>query len=913
MTDMLCREGVLRILRTTSVLILAAGCSEADISGSHGAAPPSPLNISNSRAGLVAFRDVANSIASPPAVTTHAAHVVASASDPGSVAYVSVTAQTFPAGITAVVTNLRSHTQLSASMVDGGLDPVPLPAIDGDSVQIAIESTGSSIIGTIANVVPKRQPPHVVRTIPDRGKTGVPLNKIIEIIFSEPVSPASLSSSIELLKGNERVEGSLGILDGVTAAVVFTPASVLEANTEYQLVVTAGVRDLDGDSVDSTVTIPFTTGTTIAGAIASLDMIPEFVDVRVGNQFQFAVIAKDANGVEITGLPITWFGIDTLVVAMTNAGLVTARAEGSSLVWAQVGQYFALSSVNVSNSITAAASVRLSADSVTVDPGGTLAIAAVVRDVNGNFVEERFVKWTSTNPAIGTVAASPNNGQPPPVGSGELVTAPRSSLYWAQISGMAKGAMKVVATVDGVSDTVAVTVVSAPPVIGLAMSADTSTLLMHASTLLSALSVNSGGGRTPIPGADVQWESSNTQVLTVDAGVLATGGSPGSATITAHWSGFSATAHITVLQIQFSTLSPGRTHNCATTTNNETYCWGADDFGQLGKPGITFPAFTRAATVYYPTPTRVNALALIAVSAGGYHSCGLTAGGAAYCWGYGGEGSLGTGKFDDSWSPMPVVGGESFSEIDAGTRHTCALTATGAAYCWGSNAQGQLGARPDRAPSATPLAVGGGIVFASLSSGGTHTCGLRADGAAYCWGDNAGGQLGVGGNNVTTSPTPLPVAGGLAFASISAGESHSCGVTTDAALYCWGWNFDGQLGNGATQTASWAPVRVASNLTFTAVAAGGSHTCAIAVGGAAYCWGRNDNAQLGIGPSTQESIATPQRVGTDLIFDKLSAGRGHTCGRGADTWYCWGDNESGVLGFGSTTDSGSPVKVLGQH
>jgi alpha-tubulin suppressor-like RCC1 family protein len=904
---MMCGQRVARVLRTASALFFAAGCSQ-DISGSHAAAPPSPLNVSNTHPS----RDIAGTTPSA-GNTSHAAFRVASASDPGSVAYVSLAPQTYPAGTTAVVTNLRSHAQVSAPMIDGGLDPVPVPALDGDSVEIAIASTAGAVIATLSNVVPKRQPPHVVRTIPGRGKTGVPLNKIMEIIFSEPVSQASLSSSsIELLNGNERVEGTVETLAGVTAAVVFQPTSPLKANTEYQLAVTPGVRDLDGDALDSTVTIPFTTGTTLTGSVESLSMIPRFIDVRVGDQIQLVAFASDANGVELTGLPVTWYCADTLVATITSTGLVTARGEGIADVLAQVGNYLIAGSVFVSNSISPAASVTLSADSATVDPGGSVDIAAIVKDAGGNFLARRLVSWTSTNAAIATVTVAANNAQSPPPGSGELVSAPRIALYWARVSGVAKGTTRIVATVDGVSDTVALTVVAAPPIVGLALSADTATLLMHANTLLSALSVNSGGGRTPIQGVDVQWESSNTQVVTVDAGVLGTGGSPGTATITAHWNGFSASARVTVFEVQFSTLSAGQTHTCAIATNNQTYCWGADDFGQVGRPALTFGSFTLVAQVHYPTPTRlVNAPALGSVSAGGFHSCGITTTGAAYCWGYGAGGALGSGKFEDSWSPVPVVGGLNFTQVDAGAWHTCALTATGAAYCWGSNTQGQLGARSDPAPSATPIAVSGGLAFTSLSAGGTHTCGLTADGTAYCWGDNAGGQLGFG-NTVTTSPVPVPVSGALAFASISAGVSHTCGVTRDAALYCWGWNFDGQLGNGATQTASWTPVRVSSGLSFTSVAAGGSHTCAIAVGGAAYCWGRNDQSQLGIGTSSEAPFATPQRVATDLIYDKLSTGRDHTCASAAGVWYCWGDNESGILGSGSLTNSSSPIKVLGQ-
>src|SRR5438876_2085347 len=195
-----------------------------------------------------------------------------------------------------------------------------------------------------------------------------------------------------------------------------------------------------------------------------------------------------------------------------------------------------------------------------------------------------------------------------------------------------------------------------------------------------------------------------------------------------------------------------------------------------------------------------------------------------------------------------TVDGVTFTAVSTGVNHTCALTPAGAAYCWGWGGDGQLGTgfrRPAPAPltaAETPVAVAGGHAFVAIAAGYQHSCAVTAGGEAYCWGDNSSGQLGDGSN--TNRLLPVPVTGGLQFASITVGELHSCGRTNANGVYCWGNNSWGQLGDSSGRSST-SPVRVAGGRLFRTVRAGFQHTCGVTIGDAAFCWGDNEYSQLG--------------------------------------------------------------------
>ena len=358
--------------------------------------------------------------------------------------------------------------------------------------------------------------------------------------------------------------------------------------------------------------------------------------------------------------------------------------------------------------------------------------------------------------------------------------------------------------------------------------------------------------------------------------------------------------------LPLAVISAGFRHTCAVVSDGQAYCWGLNNWGQLGDGN---------GGIGSAIPVPVNGeLAFQSISAGGFHTCGLTVGGAAHCWGENSSGQLGDDNFGtNSDLPVAVVEGHAFESISAGRLHTCALTALGAAYCWGNNSSGSLGDGNGGVgnDSDIPVPVLGGLAFESISAGDFHTCGVAIDGNAYCWGFNDTGQLGKGDSGFTTgSDVPVLVAGELSFEAISGGNRHSCGVANGGEGFCWGENDFGELGDGSAGTDSDTPVPVVGVLSFGSIGAGSLHSSGMTVGGAAYCWGNNNNGQRGDGIALTP-VDAPVPVAGELVFDSIDVGRHHTCGvTTLGEAYCWGLNADGELGDGNApTDSNIPVPV----
>jgi alpha-tubulin suppressor-like RCC1 family protein len=520
------------------------------------------------------------------------------------IVYVSLPPGSLPNGEQVTIRNRRSRASDVLVMLNGGFDPFAVGAVVGDTLDLEFRVAGSVTPVYASNVVPLRRGPVVVRTDPPPKKRDVPLNAVMLVVFSEPISVSALSgSSVQVLLGGVPVAGTLRFADSEQLALTFTPDEPLAAGTDYTILVTQAIQDLDGEALAEEFRVDFTTATTSA-----------------------------------TGV----------------------------------------------------------------------------------------------------------------------------------------------------------------------------------------------------------------------------------------WSHVSAGSH----------------HTCAVTTNGSLYCWGSNFSGALGT----------GSTSNTPFPTRVaGGLSFTQVSAGAGRSCGLTTGGATYCWGE----YYDLGESPPRLIPTLVAGGPAFAQLSVGGGvvfgFVSAVATSGVAYCWGRT--GCWGY--PMLVSDTPYASTNGLIYAQVSAGGSHACGVTTDNRAYCWGNNFGGQFGDGTTHVVGPSPETAVAGDLKFAQVSAGGGHTCGVTMDNVAYCWGGGHGGSLGDGTTEQRL-TPTPVAGNLRFAQVSAGGDHTCGITTDHVAYCWGTNRReypAQGHLGDGTTEHRLTPTPVAGGLRFTQVSAGGDHTCGITTDgSLYCWGFNWSGQLG-----------------
>ena len=295
------------------------------------------------------------------------------------------------------------------------------------------------------------------------------------------------------------------------------------------------------------------------------------------------------------------------------------------------------------------------------------------------------------------------------------------------------------------------------------------------------------------------------------------------------------------------------------------------------------------------------------IAAGGAHTCALEEDGALRCWGMNDQGQLARGAFGNaSAAEAAVAPPRAFARVTAGVFHGCGLDQDGRAFCWGENASGQLGDGTMVARN-SPVAVSGGLRFTRIEAGNAHTCALDQSRAAWCWGENFSGQLGDGSRSGRTAP--VRVAGGRTFADLAAGWTHTCGITASREAWCWGGNSFGQVGDG-TVTDRTSPTRVSGDGAYLKLETGSAHTCAISTDQRVSCWGQNSSGQLGDG-STQDR-ASPVRVSGLDAASGLAAGGVHTCALEASgSVRCWGQNRFGQLGDGTVQARLTPVVVIG--
>ena len=311
----------------------------------------------------------------------------------------------------------------------------------------------------------------------------------------------------------------------------------------------------------------------------------------------------------------------------------------------------------------------------------------------------------------------------------------------------------------------------------------------------------------------------------------------------------------------FRVIEGGQSHTCGITAEDAVFCWGRNLEGQLG---ASDPTVAPAAV-----PILIEPLRLTTLSAGELSTCGVLDGGEAVCWG---RGSPSLRQFADG-----VV------EVAAGN-FTCARGPSGNVRC-------------DDGAGSSPTEILGTAEVRHLAVGGL-ACGTDGAGIPFCW--------------ARSETVASAIAGAPPLSSVSAGGGHACGVDADGLVWCWGENSSGQLGDATTAARADArPVQPISPMTFRAVSAGASHTCAIRTDGDTYCWGAGGLAQLGRGVPTVNTTRPLVAVEADVQFSAISAGGDQTCGiTGEGEAWCWGANESGQSGSGDFELVPAPRRIV---
>ncbi|TVQ87753.1 MAG: hypothetical protein EA397_17835 [Deltaproteobacteria bacterium] len=400
----------------------------------------------------------------------------------------------------------------------------------------------------------------------------------------------------------------------------------------------------------------------------------------------------------------------------------------------------------------------------------------------------------------------------------------------------------------------------------------------------------------------------------------------------------------------WTVLSAGRQHSCGIRYDGTLWCWGEGEYGRLGNNSTT------------SSPVPVQVLAAdggagwsdwTTVSAGGFHTCGRRTNGTLWCWGH--WRVVGDGSADgERATPSQVlqsgasIGGATWSDwtlVSAGSDHTCGLRANGTLWCWGYGSDGRRGdgsTVEDRATPAQVLQTGasvGGAAWSdwtAVSAGAWHTCGLRADGTLWCWGDGDNGQRGDGTRSdrrttpaqVLASDAPEGGAAWSDWTTVSAGGFHTCGRRADGTLWCWGYGHHGQRGDGSTSNNRDTPSSVlqaseggATWSDWTTVSAGHDFTCGHRTDGTLWCWGYGAYGRRGDGGTSWEHPIPAQVLESEASeggaawsdWTTVSAGRDHACGRRSDeSFWCWGYGRFGQRGDGSTSwTRTTPIEVLG--
>ena len=529
-----------------------------------------------------------------------------------------------------------------------------------------------------------------------------------------------------------------------------------------------------------------------------------------------------------------------------------------------------------------AASIAISPEVVSLAVPDTLRLIAVVKDAGGKPLA-RTVTWRSESPALATVSAD------------------------GLVTGLAPGGpFYITATADGQTAGAALSVTPRPnaaPIATLTTERPSVTMALRQSHQVFVTARDATGQL--LYGRAVSWTSSTPSVVAVNSAGMLTALQPGSVSVVASSEGKALTVTVTVValasidagyaetcaisttgrlycagaregnrakvvaeNLRFaSVFASKRLHDvtCAITTDQALYCWGENAQGELGVGD----------TVRRDVPTRVvGDIRFKTVSSGqgnkgglliagvqypfalANHTCGLSITNDVYCWGDGRVAQFGQGN-NGSLKPEPAGSGRKFTEVVAGRMYSCGVGEDGRTYCWGDNEAGHTAQRTwsYEVPTSVPTVVAG-VTLHGLSGGGA-TCGLAANGDAYCWGDNTLGKIGAATTELCfglkpCSTSPTLVQSPERFTSLHSTQYSTCALSTAGTVYCWGMNIDSKFGV-VTPPACFTPNSPAGCTTtptagpsgFLSISGGPNNLCGFRQDGGAYCWGGNQFGQLG--------------------------------------------------------------------
>jgi alpha-tubulin suppressor-like RCC1 family protein len=654
----------------------------------------------------------------------------------------------------------------------------------------------------------------------------------------------------------------------------------------------------------------------VTQGVATVTVTPATANVAAGATQQFSAAAKDGNGTAVANVTFYWASSDPSIATVTQTGLATGVAgAGGAVTITAVGKGQP-GSATLTVGAQAATKLAFSVQPVSAVAGAAVspAIQVEVRDANGNRVA------TARDPV--TIAFGTNAGSGTLYGT-QVVNAINGiasfSGLWVDKAAAGYTLAASSGSLTGATSTTFDVAPAAPAKLGFSVQptnvlgnvsinpsvqVNITDLYDNQTTASSQVDVSLGANPWATP-FSTGGKLAGTLTLAATNGVAVftdlSVDKPGPGYRLQASSGALSTARSDTFRVSLlaQQSSVGSYHVCVVMSTG-TYCWGRNSEGQLGSGGFS-TADSVAALVR-------GGLTFVQAAAGYVHSCGITAAGAAYCWGYNAYGQVGDGTSGTNRNqPVAVTGGHVFASIAAGFYHTCGITtASGTAaedrqvYCWGNNGNGQLG-DGTTTNNATPVRVANPLQTTTratvLSLGSGHSCARALDNQIYCWGYNGDGEL--GNNTAVSSAVPVGVALARTWTTVAAGASHSCGLDVNNDAYCWGYNGYGQLGDGTT-TGRLLPTLVTGGLKLSSIGAGSYHTCAVlGVNGNGYCWGRNFEGQLGDNQGSGNQSTAPVQVNGTLSFTRITGGYYNTCGRSGTGVYCWGQNNYGQLGNGT--------------